>query len=99
MTQNGTAIDTSSIVCASKDQVSSDLGDETVILNVSDGVYYGLDTVGTRIWALIQEPHSVEAIHQELLDEYDVTPERCMEDLLDLLEELREHELITMRNA
>ncbi len=96
MPQNGTAIDPSTVVCASESQVSSDLAGETVILNVSDGVYYGLDPVGTRIWTLVQEPRTVTDIHHQLLEEYDVTSERCMEDLLHLLAELREHELITL---
>jgi hypothetical protein len=47
-----------SIVVATKDQVSSDLGGEVAILDLKAGVYYGLDTVGARIWNLIQEPRA-----------------------------------------
>ena len=77
-----------SVVVAAKDQVSSDLGEEVVILNLKNGVYYGLDEVGARIWGLIQEPKAVEEIRDVLLDEYEVEVERCERDLLALLEEL-----------
>ena len=81
-------ISTSSVVVAAQDQVSSDLGEEVVILQLRNGVYYGLDEVGARIWDLIQEPRTVNEIRDLLLDEYDVEPERCERDLLALLEEL-----------
>ena len=81
-------ISTSSVVVAAQDQVSSDLGEEVVILHLKNGVYYGLDEVGARIWDLIQEPRAVNEIRDLLLDEYDVEAERCESDLLALLEEL-----------
>jgi len=43
----------------SKDQVSCDLAGEAAILNLKNGVYYGLDPVGARIWNLIQEPRKL----------------------------------------
>src|ERR1700730_14483347 len=38
------------------DQVSCDLAGEAVILNLKNGIYFGLDPVGARIWSLIQKP-------------------------------------------
>ena len=81
-------------VQAISDQVSSELADETVILKLTDGVYYGLDAVGAHIWQLIQEETTVKAVRDQLLQEYEVSAERCERDLLDLLQELREHGLI-----
>ena len=45
-----------SCVVVSDEQVSTSLGDETVILGMDDGVYYGLDAVGARVWALVASP-------------------------------------------
>lgn len=81
-------------VVASSRQVSSRLGEETVILNLADGVYYELDPVGSRIWAHLNTPRRVEEIRDALLEEYDVDPARCEHDLLVLLARLREHELV-----
>jgi len=92
-------ISTSSVVVAAKDQVSSDLGEEVVILDLKQGVYYGLDAVGARIWDLIQEPKAVNEIRDVLLDEYEVEPERCERDLLTLLEELVAENLVEARDG
>lgn len=81
-----------------KDQISCDLDGETVILNLESGLYYGLDSVGTRIWNLIQEPRSVHDILGILLQEYDVQPERCEQDLLALLQELTDEGVIEARD-
>src|SRR3972149_6148001 len=51
-----------SVVGASKDQVSTQLSGEAVILGMTDGVYYGLDPVGARIWALVQEPRALDDV-------------------------------------
>jgi hypothetical protein len=37
------------------DVVFHDLQGELVLLNLKTGVYFGLDSVGTRIWHLIRE--------------------------------------------
>ncbi|PYO16907.1 MAG: PqqD family protein, partial [Gemmatimonadetes bacterium] len=47
------AIATSSVVVATKDQVSSDLAGEAIVLSLRTAMYYGLDQVGARIWELV----------------------------------------------
>lgn len=86
-----------SVVAATKDQVSCSLGAEAAILNTKQGIYYGLDPVGTQIWQLLQTPCKVADIQAVLVREYDVEPERCQRDLLALLGELLEAGLIEVR--
>jgi hypothetical protein len=84
------AITRDSVVRASSNQVSSTVEGEAVILEVDDGAYYGLDPVGTMIWQLIQEPIRVGDVCDAIVEEYDVTPERCEADVLELLGALDE---------
>lgn len=86
------------IVVAIKDQVASDLGGETVILNLRTGIYHGLDAIGTAIWNLLQNSTTVDHILNTLLQEYDVEPERCERELLALLQKLADAELIEVFN-
>ena len=95
----GTSISDRSVVVAAKDQVSCDLAGEAAILNVKSGVYYGLDSVGARIWNLIQEPRAVVEIQNAITDEYDVEPERCARDLVGLLEKLLAEGLIELKDG
>ena len=93
------AISDQSIVVAAKDQVSCDLAGEAAILNIKNGVYYGLDPVGARIWSLMQEPRAVSEIQTTITGEYDVEPERCARDLVGLLEKLLAEGLIEVKEG
>jgi hypothetical protein len=83
-----------STVVATKDQVSCRLGEEAAILALDSGVYYSLNPVGARIWALLQEPVVVRRIRETLLLEYDVEPDRLDRDLTELLDRLAAEGLI-----
>lgn len=88
-----------SCVVVSDEQVSTSLGDETVILGMSDGVYYGLDAVGARVWALVASPRRVSELVHAITNEFDVSPERCERDVLALLDELSARRLIRALQA
>jgi hypothetical protein len=86
-----------SIIVASKEQVSCDLARESAILDIKSGIYFGLNAVGARILALIQEPRTVHEVRDALLEEYEVEPERCECELLALLQELAVKGLIEVK--
>ncbi len=71
-----------------------ELGDETVLLDPESGVYYGLDAVGTRLWTLLTETPRVAAVHERLMEEFEVAPDRLWQDLTDFLAELEQKGLI-----
>jgi shikimate kinase len=88
-----------STVVATKEQISSELKDEAVVLDLKAGAYYGLAGTGPRIWNLIQQPRKVIEIRDTLVTEYDVPREVCEKDLLGLLQELASKNLIEVRSA
>lgn len=90
----GESIALTSQVRINTDVVFRDLDGEFVLLNLRTGVYFGLDRLGTRIWWLIEEHCSLEAVLESLLDEYDVVEGRCKRDLLGFVADLRENELV-----
>jgi len=87
-----------STVVAAKEQISCDLSGEAAILNLKNGIYYGLNHVGARVWSLIQEPKTVRELCDTLLFEYETESEQCENDLLELLQDLASNELIEVRN-
>lgn len=86
-----------STVSIAKDVVSCDLVDEAAILNMKDGIYYGLNPVGAWIWNLIQKPIKVNEILDKLLEEYDVEKDVALNDMMELLEQLLENELVKIQ--
>jgi hypothetical protein len=88
------------IVVVVSHQVSGVLYDgDVAILNLKDGVYYGLDPVGGRIWSLIQEPRSVAEVRDILLEEYEVDHEQCTHEVIKLFEDLLTRGLIQVSNG
>jgi len=87
------------IVHASPDQVSCDLGGEAAILNLHSGVYYSLDPVGAVVWKLIEHPRTVAGIRDAMLGRFEVEPERCELDLFQLFERLAAEGLIETRDG
>ena len=85
-----------STVVTAKEQLWCDLAGEAAILNLQNGVYYGLDPVGARIWNLIQTSRTVTEVRDILLQEYDVDPDCCERELLALLRALAAEGLIEM---
>jgi Coenzyme PQQ synthesis protein D (PqqD) len=89
-------ISTDSIIVVSRDQVSCELAGEAAILDLKQGVYYGLDQVGSTVWQMLSEPRRVSEIRDELLELYDVEPEQCAADLIRLLDDLSARGLIQL---
>ena len=84
----------STIIVVCKDVVSCDLGGETAMLDMKEGVYYGLNEMGTIIWEYIQKPITLQEIVDRILDEYEVDEETCYGDLVELVEQMMKNGLV-----
>ncbi len=67
---------------------------ESVLLNLQNERYFGLDEVGTRMWTLLTTSDSIQAAYDALLGEYEVDAELLRRNLQDLLAKLIENGLL-----
>jgi hypothetical protein len=81
------------------DVLVQELQGEAVLLNIQSGRYFGLDEVGTRMWAAITSAESLRAASEALLAEYEVTRERLEGDVRALVEKLVEYGLVEVRGG
>jgi hypothetical protein len=56
--------------------------DETVLLDLESGMYFGLDGVGKRIWESISEGNSLSDTAAIIAAEFEVDKERAQADLI-----------------
>ncbi len=71
------------------DQVTSTkLGDETVMLDFRTGDYLSLNEVGSRMFALLQECSSEDAVVELLKQEYEASEDKLRQDLRKFAERL-----------
>lgn len=84
----------------SDDVVAREVGGEMVLLDLASGQYFGLDTIGGRIWELLSErPHALKELCDCIEAEFDAPRERIEEDLIALAKQLHEQELIAVDAA
>ncbi len=87
------------VICAVSRQVSSPVGDEVAVLGLEQGIYYGLNPTGARIWELVRNPIKVSEIHRTIVEEYEVDEDTARKDLLDVLARLQDSALIEVRSG
>jgi hypothetical protein len=73
---------------------ASKVGDETVLLHLGSGTYFGLDPLGTRIWQGLEAGQQPRALCRDIADEFAEPLERVEEDVRTFLDELAGQALI-----
>ena len=93
------AIGLNSTISKTEDLVSCDLEGETALMSVENGKYYGLDPVGSRIWALLERARPVSDLCALLREEFAVEPAQCETDVVAFLHDLAQDNLIKVIDA
>jgi hypothetical protein len=76
------------------DVVHKKVADETVLLDLDAGVYFGLDPVGTRVWEILAGQGDLRLVVETMVREYDAAPDDIARDVLDLIQRLAEKGLV-----
>ena len=84
---------------ARKEVYCTEIDGELVMLVVESGMYVGIDGSGVRMWELLSEPTTPDAIGQQIAAEFDVPPEKAREDALAFCVRLHEVKLVTALDA
>ena len=77
--------------------VSSEIDGETVMMDTNFEKYFGMKTIGTRIWQLLEQEISFQSLCEQLTGEYEVSMEQCMEDVKPFIQELCDQEMIRLK--
>jgi hypothetical protein len=83
----------------SPEALFQELGGEAVILDLASSTYFGLDTVGSRLWSLLESDADVDAACRVLLDEFDVTLPQLETDVAALLQQLAAAGLVALESS
>jgi len=74
--------------------VAAEMDGEIVMISIENGKYYGMDSIASRIWELIEAPKSVAEVVRILGEEYEVKQQQCQEDILGFLNCLHKEGLV-----
>lgn len=96
MTQKA-AISITTIVKRDPSLLFSSVDDDLVLFSARQGMYYGTQAVGSRIWALIEDEVSVAEICDKLLEEFSVDRVTCEHEVVQFVEQLTEEGMVAVR--
>lgn len=71
---------------------------ECVLLNMESEQYFGLDEVGARMWQILAQGGDPLKVLTQMQLEYETDEETLRKDLSNLLEELKNEDLIAVEN-
>jgi hypothetical protein len=80
------------------DMVFSHIDGEVVMMSIETGEYYGLNPVASRIWELLEMPHTLHQLIDKLMQEFDIDKATCRNDVMPFLDRLMEKKLIVRTN-
>ena len=95
MTGLGTDLDC--IVTRNNDIIHTEIDDDVVVMDIAQNTYFGLTEVGQKVWSLIETPCSIADICDELMRLYNVEKAQCIEDIVELLDNMQANDLVQLK--
>ena len=80
-----------------EDVIVRELNGEGVVLHLDTGTYFGLNSVGMRIWQLCEQHASLHEVWEAMQREFDAPADALQSDLLAFVNELSSKRLLTRR--
>ena len=78
----------------SSEMLSTDLDEETILMSIDAGAYYGLEGPAQCIWNNLETPLTFSALVDRLVREYRVEPDVCAADAEKFLAEMEREGLL-----
>lgn len=76
------------------DLIAAPMDGDLVMMCIESGNYYGVGGVGPRIWELLEQPVTVEAITAVICNQFDVDADRCRPDIAAFVRQLLDAGLV-----
>jgi hypothetical protein len=73
-------------------------GKEAVLLHLGTKMYFTLNETGLRIWQMLSSGLTLGEISERILTEFDVSPEKAKESVLNLMNELIREKLVKVED-
>ena len=89
-----TPIGPHSFVARNEEPIAVEVDRSVVMMSLEQGMYFGLEGTGPSIWALLEQPRTVQQLCDELTAKFDVDPDVCLREVSGFLDELRRAGLV-----
>ena len=67
---------------------------EVILINLSNGIYYSMDSVGGFVWSLVEAGNSLDAISATVAQRYNFAEDTVKRDIKALAQQLLDEKLV-----
>lgn len=85
------------LIVQTEGNLVSDMDGEKVMLSIENGKYYNLGQIGGRIWELIASPVTINGVVEQLVEEYEIEPDVCNQQVCTFIQQLATDGLVQVR--
>jgi len=96
MSSPNVPIDDQTLISRSTGLMVAPVRDETVMMEIKSGRYYGLDDIGSEIWRRLESPCKFGELVGGLAADFDADRAVIAEDVRELLSIMAEHNVVTL---
>lgn len=82
------------IITRNEEPLSSEIDGERVMMSIEQGKYFGLNTVGSFIWEVLEQKPTLELLLEEVEKKYEVDASTCKTETIAFLKQLLDKHLI-----
>ena len=97
--QNGTVIAGSTLIERNSDILAATVNNETVMMHIQSGHYYGLDDIGSEIWKRLESPMRFDALVDGLIADFRADREVITGDVKALLQQMAANGVVLLREG
>lgn len=78
--------------------IHANIDDETMLMSITNGEYYGMNSVGSTIWELLEKSISVEELIKKLTTKYGIDTHQCEKDITVFLNDLLHNGIVNIKD-
>jgi len=95
--ENSVSINIESIIRRKTEQIlTSEVGDELVMMDIDSGQYITFNKVAHLIWQQLEQPVKVNDMILALMEKFAVSKEECTKDTLDCLNKMNRLNMLSV---
>lgn len=88
-----------SVIVRNGDLLTTMVDGELLAMSLRESACFGMNRVATRVWELIEQPTSLADVCARLVQEFEVEPAVCREQVGALVDQMRTERLVLVRPA
>ncbi|MEA3032372.1 MAG: hypothetical protein QOH86_388 [Sphingomonadales bacterium] len=77
--------------------IEAEVDGEIVALHVDNGTCYGFNGTASAVWRMLDRPRRLDEICAGLIGDYEVEPDRCEREVMELLRDLESDGLVELQ--